>query len=298
MIRDNYPDKGNTFHSQGLYVFHTDGLLLDEVVLDANGYKVGYSNATMFNQNGYVHAENRNVVVRFLWSSNAGAAGLQARSGGLVQYGLFVNNPNGLCYGLVNGGGKLYPGGVFGEVTNTVIQRCPTVNNVGAGNALSLSNVHGVTVSDVILQEAAGTAVSFERCSGTFQDTSVGIHDVSLRRLYTWKCTAGVKSDFAFSNLPYIAGGSRNSWQNVKLADSSVSFDAAGPFAKLVVPPVPMAEKYTQPRNLDDYARSIGMAGQADVLRIARSQSRWTWDNRASPRYVIPWIQAGFKPAP
>ena len=80
-------------------------LLIEGNLFDHNGYNdaVPGGEATYYNQDCYLASENANCTVRNNIFANAAAYGLQARAGGDIENNLFINNPVGLTYGLVNG---------------------------------------------------------------------------------------------------------------------------------------------------------------------------------------------------
>ena len=117
VIVDAYGSNGS--HAQGLYAEGVDGLLLEENVFDHNGWLEGKATPTGFNHNVYMRAHNDGVVVRGNVFANASSHGLQARAGGVIENNLFLDNPIGMSFGLVNGS-PATPGGVSGRVDGNV----------------------------------------------------------------------------------------------------------------------------------------------------------------------------------
>ena len=83
-------------HSQGIYVNWTNNLLVQENVLDNNGWNatVSGAGATVFNHNLYLTTENGPVTIVGNISSN-GSSGSQFRSGGTITDNAFIRDPYG-----------------------------------------------------------------------------------------------------------------------------------------------------------------------------------------------------------
>ncbi len=81
-------------HSQGIFVTHVDGLLIEENTFDHNGWnlKVADADPTKFNHNMYVQNTSLNITVRGNISARAASHGSQVRPGGTVEGNLFVRN--------------------------------------------------------------------------------------------------------------------------------------------------------------------------------------------------------------
>jgi hypothetical protein len=71
----------NTSHSQGLYFSMVDGLLVDECVVDHNGWSTTVPNrpSTIFNHNFYVQPNVTNAMIRNTISARAAATAVQCR---------------------------------------------------------------------------------------------------------------------------------------------------------------------------------------------------------------------------
>jgi hypothetical protein len=107
-------------NSEGVYASGIDGLLIEENVLDHNGWRddVPGSGPTWYRRNIYIQNLNTGVVVR--GNIIASTDGLQQRSGGICENNLFLRNAINLAFG---GGGfpDIEPNGVSGSVRNNVI---------------------------------------------------------------------------------------------------------------------------------------------------------------------------------
>jgi hypothetical protein len=85
----------------GSYFGGINGLLIEECVMDHNGWREDVPGATptIFGHNIYIQTNCQNVVTRGIISARAAATGMQQRSGGLCEDHLFLQNPLGIVMG-------------------------------------------------------------------------------------------------------------------------------------------------------------------------------------------------------
>jgi hypothetical protein len=116
VIVDAYNTLGT--NSQGIYADGTDGLVIDENVLDHNGWRddVPGSVPTWYRHNVYIQNGSTGVVLR--GNILAGTDGLQGRPGGVCEDNLFLRNAISLQFG---SGNFPEPYGVSGTIRNNVI---------------------------------------------------------------------------------------------------------------------------------------------------------------------------------
>jgi hypothetical protein len=189
-------------HSQGMYLQGIHGILLDGNTFDHNGWNEGVGPAvpTLWNHNVYVNGTNSDFVARNNIFANASSHGLQARVGGNVENNLFLDNPLGLSYGLVNGSGPLVPGGVTGTVVGNVFLGGRDINGQARGLGIEMANIKpgdGVVVSDNIfansynggLFAAINLSVGNNHYNG---DAAVGLNDVTVKDNIVYNWTRGL----------------------------------------------------------------------------------------------------------
>jgi len=132
-----------------LYAEFVSGLTITDNIFDHDGWNadVPGAGATIFNHDCYLHSSNTNCIVTGNTFSNAGSFGLQARAGGIVDNNLFINNPYGFAFGLVNGA-TTAAGGVSGEAIGNVVMepRVDTANGWGIGAMIGNLKPGGNTV--------------------------------------------------------------------------------------------------------------------------------------------------------
>lgn len=186
-------------HVSGLFVSYTDGLVVDGNVFDANGYGHGKP-ATVYNHNVYLHGTNGLAgsvpVVTNNVFARASSHGLQQRSGGISRGNIFIDNPVGQSFGLVNGEAA-YPGGVTGDVTGNVYVGSGSIAGSPRGWALELSNAKDVKVSDLIIagdKLGAAAAIQVQNCqrlTNPGRELPAARWNLSLSDVYVWDWPAG-----------------------------------------------------------------------------------------------------------
>lgn len=169
LIANNWPADASK-HCQGVYSQATDRLTVDGCVIAENGGVPGVG--TQFNQGLYAHAScTPPTITNNVFYKNA-AHGLQQRPGGPNHGNVFIDNPVGMSYGLVNRE-LCYPGGVSGIVENNVyIGGGAVAGGPNAGRrgwALELSNAKSVTVRNILVahdNQNASKAIHVDNCVG------------------------------------------------------------------------------------------------------------------------------------
>ena len=210
-ILDAYPTKGtgtSVGHSQGMFSTHVDGLLLEENVFDHNGWTnrtdlASEGVATIFNHNAYINSENRCFTAKGNIFSRASSHGLQARSGGIIEDNLFLENPLALSYGAVNGDAvtqKLLPGeGVSGRIDrNVALDTVDIVDDTDGyrrDGGFTLGNTRWVGVRDNVLAHhqkrpgAGGIGFDIDTQMG------IGVHNAVFARNVLFDLANGLRVD-------------------------------------------------------------------------------------------------------
>jgi hypothetical protein len=144
VVVDAYSKSGSA-HSQGIYAYGVDGLLIEDCVFDHNGWRSDglYAGAysTIYNHNMYFVTNSTNVNVRNTISSRASATGMQLRGRFSNAYNvLSLNNPLGLSGGHEMG---QWPGEAWsGSISYSVVLGS---NDIGLPNGPSQPRGMGVT---------------------------------------------------------------------------------------------------------------------------------------------------------
>jgi hypothetical protein len=143
-----------------MYLSHCDNLLIEECILDSNGYKAGVAPPTIFNHNIYINNQSsRQHVVRNNIISRAASHGVQARAGGVITGNLFVSNPIAL---LVGGGDTPVAGGVEAIVSeNVILMGVDISESLPRGFGIDLKNLRSGTISRNVIADKVTGNVAF-----------------------------------------------------------------------------------------------------------------------------------------
>lgn len=208
IIVDAYSTDGG--HSQGLYAYGVNGLLLEGNVFDHNGWSetVPGSPATIYNHNIYLASNNANVTITGNIIANASSHGLQARSGGRIENNVFLDNPIGMSFGVVRGA-SVMAGGVSGVVNGNVFLGTRDINGAGRGNGLEIGNTRPnipTVVSNNIFShanEAAGkdyaVVLTYPSDSSSNGELSAGLNDLTVQGNIVYRWSKGLRIDSQFA---------------------------------------------------------------------------------------------------
>jgi hypothetical protein len=173
-------------HSQGLYAYAVDGLLIEENVFDHNGWNesVPGAGADIFSHNLYIDNGNTGVVVRGNIIANASSHGMQLRPGGAVVNNLFVRNSISLSVG---GGNNPDPGGVTADVRGNVILDGKDIDAANPrGWGMWFANIaSGHVAQNVIANNTLGTQPSVITLDGQHvgdTSSSIGVHNLVIEK--------------------------------------------------------------------------------------------------------------------
>ena len=305
-ILDAY--SGGAAHAEGLFADGVQNLTLDGNVFDHNGWseKVPGGGATIFNHNAYLTGTTSGVVVHDNVFANASSHGLQARSGGEITDNLFINNPIGMSFGVVNGGGHNTTGGVVGHVTGNVFVGSRDIAGQGRGIGIEIANVRpggGTVVGDNIFSQypqGAFAAINLTVGVGTYQADGVGVNDLLLLNnvVYQWKSGLSVGG-----GLSPAATGPKQ-LKNVVLRGNDFT-QVTGPQlinagALQNVSGRSLTAIYTDPsRSVAAYDKALGGQGTtADYLTQARKLSSRSWQRQYTAGAAVDFVRAGFGMAP
>jgi hypothetical protein len=202
--------------SSGIYAQGVNGLTVTENVWDHNGWNesVSGAGAIPLSHNAYLSEKNNNVSVTGNIFANASSHGLQTRAGGNVTNNLFLNNPIGLSYGLVNGD-YLKAGGVSGTVSNNVFMGTRNLGSSPRGWAMQVGNIKSATISNNIMTDdtsGVSGAISLE-AGGNLANASqgVGIDNLTIENNIVNKWYMAVEMSGALK----MGGGGTSGVQNL-----------------------------------------------------------------------------------
>ncbi len=317
VIVDSWSTDG---HSQGLYVYGTDGVLLEENIFDHNGWNPSVANAqpTQFNQNIYLQTTTFGVEFIGNITSRASAAGIQMRTGGDAESNLIYANPTGMRFGYrtLDWPSEAATGRISGNVVLGGELSDPAM--IGAGIGLSVERADDLLVKDNVVAHYGNGNVAWAFTLGAYADEVV--YDGNV--VYGWSTGKAMKMT---AEVQGLASFVNNQWQNdgadqiIEIRhDANLHFDHnrvygfdQGSDAFIVNgSQLNYHEWETRDdvdhsqygnldlpdsgRDLDAYARHLGYDDAGDFLQAARGMSRAHWDSRLTGRAACEWIRAGY----
>jgi|GEM_PF-4602299 len=319
---DSYCTSG---HSQGMYATNVNNLLIEGNLFDHDGYNdsVPGGQATWYNQGIYLSAENTGCVIRDNIIARAAGYGLQARSGGIVTGNVFIDDPVGCSYGLVNGV-MTHVGGVTGSVTNNLFLGGANIGNIQGGSGLQIANISksGVNVANNIFASGVDNApaaiiLTFGQNQTDPQD-SVGLNNVMVQNniVYDWNRGVQVDGDMtpggtgitAINNVTFTGNDFQNIPQNVINHDDPISSQEhwySNYFQNVAVPCIAGYPQAPEPntylgfanpqRTAATYNAQLGGSNSDTAfLSGVRGQNELSWNANYDAASVISYVSAGF----
>jgi len=174
-------------HCQGCFFNEIDGLLLEENLLDHNGWNDATGDlATVFNHNVYITIRCDGVIARGNIVARGSTTGIYCRTNGVLEDNLLIDNAPALNLGRIT---QFRPGGVTGRIAGNVVFGAPSRTGrkdlVIQNHGIEVGNVNpqGVVVEGNLLigGGAEGIALRISPCG-------VGVHNVVFRDnvVYDW----------------------------------------------------------------------------------------------------------------
>jgi len=326
-ILDAYSANGS--HSEGLYANGVQGLVLQSNVFDHDGWNASVpgAEATIYNHDAYLSSDNTGVVVSDNIFADASSHGLQARSGGDIESNLFLNDPIGMSFGLVNGS-PITPGGVSGTVNGNVFIGTATINGQVRGYGMEIGNTSPdaqTIVSNNIFSSNDGgdfPAIMLEYGQGvTNPSQAVGINNLNIEGNIVHNWTAGLSieagmkpggtgatalnhltiSDNAFDSITgpeVFEQGAPLDPAEETLSDNNFSSATSKKFAGQLGAEA-LAEPYFDPaRSAATFDASLGgPATAAGFVAGAAQRSSQDWQQNYTADVMVAYVRAGFQAA-
>lgn len=317
-------------HSQGLFVTDTENILIEDNVIDRNGWNpdIPGANATQYNQNVYVQTRTENVTFIGNITSRAAGAGAQLRNGGVAMHNLFYANPMPLRFGYNSANGNA--GSATGEIRFNTVVGGPLPNNDDASFGIWVEHLNGVEVTNNVItsNQYGGTTVWGFSFHGTARNSTIahnvvyGWNDASgesgrfIRSAATaessmilkenlWIPTSPISVLFAISDTSNFQF-ENNRFSNITLDDSifrvngdnSIGFNAWSALGMVNGDQIQQMSLADPGRNLKDYARHLGFTDETAFLEAARQLSRRNWRPELTGEAASAWIRAGYQVQP
>lgn len=241
VVRRNVIDDAyaTTSHSQGLYCYGVNNLLIEGNTFDANGFNSQVAGAvpTYYNHDCYLASNNTGVTIDNNIFARAAGFGLQARSGGNIQDNVFIDNPVAMSFGLVNGATST-PGGVTGIINGNIFIGGGDQNGAPFGQGLVIGNTatgYPTIVSNNIFADSlphapAAITLSYGYAQANPQD-SVGLNDLNVEGnvIYNWYRGIDLAGAFTAPGTGITALSNVNIRRNVFQAVSGAVVQSSGP---------------------------------------------------------------------
>lgn len=317
----------------GIYLANCDGVLIEENVLDHNGWNPAIPGAvpSMFRHGIYVQSGSgacTDVVVRRNIISSSASHGLHLRPGGVAEDNLFLRNSIALSLG---GGNEPNPGGVVVVARGNVILDGKNIDdNNRRGWGIDLANISQGTVSyNIVANQVLGTMPVPMTLYG--DSNGMGVHNTLIERniFYNWGGTVSVRgsstqvrnitlrhNDFVdYMDPDQIlrhsdsgSTGAVNSAHNrfystqptgtwMRIATTNYSLNGwknqVGDTTSSALP----ASPYPAPeRTVATYNQSLGGAASHEAfIAQARSQSKANWRPAYTAAAAIEYFREGFE---
>ncbi|HYF13593.1 MAG TPA: hypothetical protein VD971_00825 [Phycisphaerales bacterium] len=190
VIVDAFAKTGS--HSQGAYFSMVDGILIDECVVDHNGWSevIPGKHSTIYNHNFYVQPNCDNVVIRNSITARASATGIQMRGRDMVAFNnLSLKNPLGITAGHTLA--QPYEGWTGAIRSNVVLDAADIGVQGGDFRPRGFGTIFGRSVSGVIEGNIYAHNVSAVGNEPAIQ-TEMPSEDITIRNniIYNWRGTA------------------------------------------------------------------------------------------------------------
>jgi hypothetical protein len=313
--------------SEGVYATNVSGLLIEQSTFDHDGWNASVKGAgqNWTNHNIYLAADALGVTVRDNVISRASGYGLQARGGGTIANNLFMYDPMGMSFGLVNGA-KSTPGGVSGSITGNIFEYGIDMGTV-AGDGIELGNIKpgaNVVVANNLFAHGSSdnrSAIVLTYGAGsTNGNPTVGINDLTIQNNIVDDWHGGIRIDGglvpggtgpkainrvkiinnSFTNVTgsiLSVGGALDPKQEVWSGNRYAGWITINGKAQVSSPAGLLPPVFTNPqRDAASYnATQGGSDSLGDFLANEFRQSHANWDANYDAMKVESYISAGFK---
>lgn len=156
VIAQRYPTV-NTGHTQGIYASNVTGFLLEENILDHNGWTDGTegTGATIHNHNVYFDMSVRDVTIRYNLSSRASSHGFMPGGGAYLYANLSFRDPIGVTTSRSEPG---QDGEISHTISNVFLHPWDSKESLGTNWGITIGNLSEGLIQDNILADySSGT---------------------------------------------------------------------------------------------------------------------------------------------
>ena len=323
VVIDNY--SASLSHAAGVYFSRIDGLLLEENVIDHNGWLPSVASATgptIFRHNVYIQNDCSDCELRGNFVMNAASHGVQMRSGGKAIGNVFATN----SIALMVGRNPALPAGQDIECRDNVfLDGKDITSSLPRGWGLHAQNVSNGVISGNLFANTTQAnfpmAVLFEGTISNlaveqnaifnwpngfgFNGTNATFSDIRLHGNHVQDSTTSERllRHWDPGSVSYISSSSFNSFSSTLLSANNIiqrgtTLMNVGTWRNQFGDHT----SGTRQRTLLDGSRSLAsyqgwLTGVSDILLFRqelRLQSKEYWRNEYTSQTVADWIRAGF----
>lgn len=201
-------------HAQGLFASDTDGLLIEECVMDHNGWRedVPGADPDMFRHNMYLTGSNHNVVVRGCVTARSSNYGIMSRSGGVIEDNLCLDNPCGITVGDDQPGEQDLGG-------DAMVRRNVVLGSRTLGWGINAVQTHALTIRDnIVAHQMRSNMQSVRGIQITQGHTDV---EVASNIVYDWPSVGDGNASVGMINNATASG-------TVRIHDNSIVLTTGG----------------------------------------------------------------------
>lgn len=205
-----------TSHSQGLFIYGTDGMVIENSVIASNGFNPDRgADPTVFNHNIYAQTGSVNLTVRNNIIADASSHGIQMRCGGVVDGNVFISNP----ISILIGGGYTPTSAVTCDVKGNLIMYGRDLSpGQPRAMGIDLQNIGSGEVANNILFSTGESVSQFAVRIKDQNPDYFGISNLSIRSNWVvkWNSPVGIYSP-----------GSQTLYERISISDNHVIRDFA-----------------------------------------------------------------------
>ncbi|MFK7960957.1 MAG: hypothetical protein AB8G96_10575, partial [Phycisphaerales bacterium] len=322
----------NGSHSQGIFAYDIDGLLIEECILIHNGWNedIEAAGATIFNRDVYIK-DCRDVVTRGNITARGASGGIQQRTGGLSEFNLSIENPIAVSFGHLE---NSLDWESTGAIRYNVAIDSRDIGNAPRGQAFKVNRTAlGVIVEENIVTGntlGTGSTMGFEirDSAGTIVRNNI-IHDwmetdyvqswgargdgilirggntaLQINGNLIWQpnggygigIEGGFSSEYAFWDNHYYSTNQANiQHRNPSWLSHAQWASGSGETGMITTEPTFDAGGDGQTPTIAGYLDSIGMDGSVDeFLAAVRQQRKGSWNPALTSYEVITFIRGEF----
>ncbi|MEM7576528.1 MAG: hypothetical protein AAF328_03550 [Planctomycetota bacterium] len=261
-------------HSAGMYFQGAEDVVITDSLFDHNGWRPGRDKErTKFNHNLYFQKDTKRITVSRTILTRGSHNAVQFRGGGILEDSLLAYNPYGAFVA--------QEGGIMRR--NVVLHGNDMLNSYPLGLGLQVLPSSYAVVEDNVIAHKVGTAgwvgaieISYRNdiidppsnFKVVVRRNRVVNYPREYRRESIYKTTDGVDLTLSSNVMDYASGGKSD-------------------------PP------FVDPtRDLDAYARTLGLGDMDGFLAKAASRERGQWEDRYAAVGANAWIRAGYEYLP